>query len=152
MLLQVASMLGHIDGGCVSDPVGVTLYRSTGRLRCGVEERYCARGTSPLEGYHLHARKVNGAASRFSPRVANRALMEFNFRWNFDRGIQRLGKSDSLTGMYDVQLIELIQALSVAIWPDRPPVYSDWIATHIFKDTGERAGLIASMFDQHGAG
>lgn len=40
-----------------------------------------ARGTSQLEGYHHHLRKVI-AATNMSPGLAFKFIAEFNLRWN----------------------------------------------------------------------
>lgn len=82
-----AAVLEHARKGCMSDKPGVNYYyfitTSTAKLIL-----MCIRGTSKLEGFHMHLRRIfQGFHS--SPKLATCLLAVFIYRWNISRAIER---------------------------------------------------------------
>ena len=73
--------LQHIRKGCLSDVPGVTYYYETGVDSFGIPILHCFRGTSALEGFHQHLRKLLRRYA-VSPRLASAILSVFVHRWN----------------------------------------------------------------------
>jgi hypothetical protein len=70
----------HVDRGCLSDPLDVNLYYEVTTPSGRVILR-CERGTSPLEGFHQHLRRVFHCYV-ISVYFASLLLAEFVTRWN----------------------------------------------------------------------
>jgi hypothetical protein len=49
----------YVKKGYLSDPPGVDLYMPLKKLSTGLQVFRCRRGSSALEGYHLHLRLVS---------------------------------------------------------------------------------------------
>ena len=104
----------------------VNLYYTIGTRKNGLPIYACARGTSQLEGYHLHLRDVI-AAWNSSPRLAESILREFNFRWNLSMSIKYNGLPAEFGGYYEQSLTEEIQAITEGWYPT--PLFSEWKST-----------------------
>ena len=53
---ELEALKRHAAFGCLSDPEGISLYYKVGTHKKPIYR--IVRGTSALEGYHLHARKL----------------------------------------------------------------------------------------------
>ena len=69
----------------------------------------CLRGTSALEGFHLHLRKFFGAIYA-SPELLHTLLQEFMFRWNKRAGIKNCGEVD--LGMFEHEIAQELYAIT----------------------------------------
>lgn len=63
----------------MSDNPDVSLYFETGKTRDGLPNLHCVRGTSALEGYHKHIRRLFKGMN-VSPELGVALLREFNFK------------------------------------------------------------------------
>ena len=73
----------YVQLGLLSDPPGVCLYYKVRTLKTGLVVYRCIRGTSALEGYHLHLRASRDPRARTaSPRLQHAESMWFDWRWN----------------------------------------------------------------------
>jgi hypothetical protein len=95
----------HVCIGCISDHSGFNYfsYNKLGKLMC-------ARGTSSLEGYYSHLRRI---IQQFhsSPKLCIKILSQFNCRWNCDRLYNRGFLPVNFAGFYRHCLIEEIQEM-----------------------------------------
>ncbi|CAB1109200.1 unnamed protein product [Ectocarpus sp. CCAP 1310/34] len=142
----------HIRLGCFSDPVGVPLYFERGKTSTGLTRFRCVRGTNSTEGYHRYLKTLL-AAFCASPEVCHTVLMEFNHRWNISRAVENRGMAAEIGGFSHQYMIDHIQRATAEWYPDQP-LFSGWVAPADFEDSGERAGLAASVltFDGKPAG
>lgn len=100
----------HIIEDCCTDPPNQALYFEAGKdpeTRCTLYR--CVRGTSDLEGYHFHMRKLIDWC--LSPKLAHLLLLEHNYRWNLRQSISNRGLSESVGGFFDQPMLEAIQVL-----------------------------------------
>ena len=68
--------LEHILRGCVSDPPGRSMYFDLGKSKSGMPRWNGVRGTSQLEGFHMHlARAVKSWA--VSPELHDAFALDF---------------------------------------------------------------------------
>ena len=125
-------MQKHIVNGCISDPKDEPLYFAQGKLKNGMVKFRCIRGTSSLEGYHRHVRKL--FKSCCSSKVAHASLIEFNYRWNIKAAVQNRELSTDVGNFYG--LIEKISALILDLFDTK--LYPEWINCLEYKDTMER--------------
>ena len=81
---ELDNLLSHVDKGCLSDPDLVMYYRDiNGKL-------LSLRGSSGLEGFHKHLRRlINGA--RLSPAVLDAIIIDFIHRWNIKAAVKNGG-------------------------------------------------------------
>ena len=82
----------HVWNDCLSDPAGESMYIDIG-YDGGMPKYLCTRGTSQLESYHKHIRKMM-KASRISPELWMALIASFNYRWNTKAFIRNLGAYD----------------------------------------------------------
>ena len=72
-------ILEHIARGCVSDPPGRSMYYDLGRSESGMPNWNGTRGTSQLEGFHMHlVRAIRTWA--ISPELMDSLVLEFVIR------------------------------------------------------------------------
>lgn len=73
----------YVAAGLLSDRPGIQHYMPLNKLKCSNFQMYrCLRGSSHLEGYHLHLRSIRQAASSHaSPRWLDALTSEFDLRW-----------------------------------------------------------------------
>eukprot|EP00946_MAST-07B_sp_MAST-7B-sp1_P004498 g4498.t1 len=99
------SALGHIFNGCVSDPVGVSMYRDVSSANAEMMKYLCFRGTSALEGFHRWLRSFTSAVY-LDPVGMNGLLHEFMSRFNAKALIKNLGAPDF--GFFEFDLLDKI--------------------------------------------
>lgn len=96
----------HLERGCLSDHPEVNLYREMpGGLNSRHKKFKCARGTSQNENYHGKVVEAYGGF-RMRPELFDLILMDFNTRWNINRGI-----SYGIYQEYKVYDISLINSI-----------------------------------------
>jgi hypothetical protein len=72
----------HIQTGCMRDIPGVTIITSfLTKREQGI--LFCVRGTSQLEGFHNHLRRILTGFHSL-PKLVTCLLALFVFRWNID--------------------------------------------------------------------
>ena len=99
------SALRHIFNGCVSDPVGVPMYRDISSAGARMLKLLCFRGTSALEGFHRWLRSFTSAVY-LNPVLMNGLLHEFMSRFNAKASIKNLGVADF--GFFEFDLLDTI--------------------------------------------
>ena len=73
----------YVQLGLLSDPPGVCMYYKARTCKTGLVIYRCIRGTSALEGYHLHLRASRDPRARHAgPRLQHSESMWFDWRWN----------------------------------------------------------------------
>lgn len=120
----------HAARGCLSDPLDINLYYNI-ILESGKEVLRCERTTSPLEGFHLHLRRLFNCHV-ISPRYASLLLAEFIARWNRRARVRARGEGDY--GSVDFDVMEIIRDLAAKIGHEE---YADVPHADEFEDTGE---------------
>ena len=93
----------HIEKGCLSDPENFNMYYNIGSENKPNYRTF--RGTSALEGYHHHLRRMFSGFST-SPQLAHALISEFNHRWNIKQGINH--RLDADFGHKNLILLETI--------------------------------------------
>lgn len=74
----------------------------------------CIRGTSPLEGYHRHLRRLFGAFS-VSPHVLHKVLLRFNTRWNQNMAALYRGLPEWMSKITSYHLLDEVQRLTAIL-------------------------------------
>ena len=138
-----ANQMQHVLNGCLSDVPGLSMCHVIGFNSYGMPKYRCERGSSQLEGYHVHLRECI-RARHLSPELADAILQEFNFRWNANAASKNLYGHDY--GHYRHELVEelwdLVQEYKEFFEHD---VHPEWKAS--MQDTGERFGLGRCVHD-----
>eukprot|EP00951_Prasinocladus_malaysianus_P003505 scaffold24665_cov44-Prasinocladus_malaysianus.AAC.1 len=165
----------HVTAGCLSDPPDIPLYIEVYIDGATEPVLMCFRGTSPLEGYHLHVRKVLSGYN-YSPRLALDILRDFNFRWNATMSTKH-GLIPIWMGEFGRQhILEEVQEITeIASWATlghylvvdascrlnplckgylfrfyaqrlcSEPMFSAWKSTKHYQDTCEPMGLLPKL-------
>jgi hypothetical protein len=103
-----SSLKGHLLDGCLCDPPGVQLNKYGERLSIGGEEfREIAskRGTSALEGFHLHQKQWLGPLATHSVVAGTALLRDGALRWNRKRQLDAHRPLSSTCQIYDADLV-----------------------------------------------
>ena len=125
---EYESLLSHVRHGCLSDPEGVSLYHKDDNSSIR-----CVRGTSQLECFHAHIRKIfKGYHCNVESSVMTVAL--FIHRWNHDRGIERGLIDEQYRYVYEGWLIEEIQSMGKRFGLR---LYDSFSNVQDYIDTGE---------------
>ena len=69
-----------------------TKFQVMDGLDAGSKELRISRGTSPLEGWHLHVRQIIGN-TRLSPHLSQALIRELAFRWNMRKLVAMYAES-----------------------------------------------------------
>ena len=102
---ELQKLLGHIRNGCLSDPQDLVMYFKTPKGKL-----LSKRGSSALEGWHKHLRRlVNGA--RLCPQMLDCLILDFVHRWNVKAGIRNCGEHDF--GHYDHWAVEELKSVVI---------------------------------------
>lgn len=141
-------LLEHASRGCMSDPVGVTLYIKTGEDKDGLNLWVCTRGTNDLENYH---QKVISwfRGTNLGMQSADTALRINRARWNIRAAIKNRPGTPNYF-IYDLRLIGKINALTLRHDIYERAVYPDYVDPSFYAPTGEKFGCTAltSSFDR----
>eukprot|EP00904_Undaria_pinnatifida_P013342 jgi/Undpi1/9138/HiC_scaffold_26.g11596.m1 len=137
------NVMRHVREGCVSDldPGQLAMHVVTGRSGDGLLTFRSLRGTNGVENYHKKLREVV-SSSRTSLRLAHLVLLAFNAAWNI-----RMADPE-LRGFWSHWIIEDLQELTEGWWENS--LYSGWVSTKEFEDTGEQTGFMASTIPETG--
>ena len=126
------NLVAHAAEGCMSDPEGVSMYYKSPTS----SSLHCIRGSSALEGFHFHIRRLVGLFN-MSPDLLHALMIEHVFVWNMDCGIRNRGDTDY--GHHDYSLLEDINEVDELLNQD--PSNPSLVSTKSFADTGERFGI-----------
>lgn len=124
---EYKALLRHVQRGCLSDHPDVNLYYRVGN------QLHCIRGTSCLEGYHYHVRKII-QQYQSTPELCIKILRMFNYRWNIDRLADREMLSPSYANFYQHYLLEEMQVQTHGLFEE--PIIPDWESSRDVFGTG----------------
>jgi hypothetical protein len=124
------SLMGYVRIGCISDHPDFHYYSYNKSVKL-----MCARGTSSLEGYHSHLRRI---IQQFhsSPELCIKILSQFNYRWNCDRLYDRGFSPENFAGFYRHYLTEEIQEKCASKTDE--PVHPEWESSKDVASRGEK--------------
>ena len=103
----------HLKKGCYSDKPGFNYYYFI-TTKSGNKKLMCVRGTSALEGFHMHLRKLF-PGFHTAPLLATCLLALFVYRWNMDRAVERGLISEDYAGWYEHDIVLDLQNLSCSL-------------------------------------
>ena len=86
---QFRTAISYVQKGYLSDSPHMSMYSKVKLIsaKYNVWQYRCCRGTSALEGYHLHYRAFfHSSALNVGPRLHELLKTSFDFRWNVTRG------------------------------------------------------------------
>jgi len=124
----------HFEKGCYSDKPGYSYYYFT-TSKSGKKQLMCVRGTSALEGFHKHLRRIF-PGFHTSPLLATCLLALFVYRWNMDRAAERGLIPEEYAEWYSHETIVDMQQLSDQI-PGVDRLHDDFVNFEDFLSTGE---------------
>jgi hypothetical protein len=107
------AILGHVERGCVSDPLGFPMYRVVGKDSDGLTLFASLRGTNKTEVYHQKIMIMFGM-SNASPLLADALLADHRHRYNV-RAAWRAGLLP-ISNHYDHALILKVQQYSSELY------------------------------------
>ena len=146
----------YIQQGYLSDPPHLTQYTLIGAVseRFRVYKWRCHRGTSALEGYHLHYRALfHSTAINMGPRFHELMKNHFDFRWNVDRTrdasavtheVQFMTAEVQAAYHYDLAIFDVASASALRLnnYGDTvPPLHH-----HRFVNTSKHATIRCGFF------
>ena len=116
----------HARNGCLSDPPGIPLYHAIKKLKNGLTQWRCVRGTNSNEGsVHQKLRSSFGAYNA-GPKLTLCMLLDFAARLNMKAAVRNMRHHDY--GHFDPWLLDEITKVREAI--DDQMEYADWIPTY----------------------
>jgi hypothetical protein len=124
----------HFDKGCYSDKPGFRYYYFT-TSKTGKQQLMCVRGTSALEGFHKHLRRIF-PGFHTAPLLATCLLALFVYRWNMDRAVERGLIPEEYADWYEHELVVNLQQLAPKI-AGVERLHDDFLNCEDFLDTGE---------------
>jgi hypothetical protein len=124
----------HFEQGCISDKPGFEYYYFK-TSKSGNQKLMCVRGTSALEGFHAHLRRIF-PGFHTAPLLATCLLALFVYRWNMDRSTELGLISEEYAGWYSHELIIDMQQLSDEI-PGVDHLHEDFVNCEDYVSTGE---------------
>ena len=113
-LEELENFRAKVAKGWLIDPEGIPMYREIGKNSRGEMVYQCTRGSSPLEGFHLHSRSLVQTHPQ-SPQLATQLNREFVYRWNRNQDIKYLGVDGSVRHCYDQSLMEHVNLLCLQL-------------------------------------
>ena len=130
------SILGHALRGCVSDPIGIPMYRYTKTRSNGLPFFKTIRGTSQLESFHFHVARAIPTWT-VSPQAMDAMIMEYAWEWNCNAAIANLGSHDY--GHYNLEILDDLVPLEKRLWGRT--AFPEWSVTpHVSPDDLEEMG------------
>ncbi len=122
----------HFEKGCYSDKPGFSYYYFI-TTKSGTQRLMCVRGSSALEGFHKHLRKVF-PGFHTAPLLATCLLALYVYRWNVDRAAERGLISEEYADWYDHDLVMELQDMNI---PGVDRLHDDFVNFEDYLSTGE---------------
>ena len=108
------TQLKYVAAGLLSDCPSVSMYMAMGKMVCGLIIYRCLRGSSALEGYHAHLRRLLEHCYSASDETRDAIVNCFDFRFNV-RAARAASLFDPGVKHFNMQLLDEIDHLLLAL-------------------------------------
>jgi hypothetical protein len=108
------TQLKYVAAGLLSDCPSVSMYMAMGKMACGLIIYRCLRGSSALEGYHAHLRRLLEHCYSASDETRDAIVNCFDFRFNV-RAARAASLFDPNVKHYNMALLDEIDSLLLAL-------------------------------------
>ena len=108
------TQLKYVAAGLLSDCPSVSMYMQVGKMACGLIIYRCLRGSSALEGYHAHLRRLLEHCYSASDETRDAIVNCFDFRFNV-RAARTASLFDPSVKHFNMALLDEIDSLLLAL-------------------------------------
>jgi hypothetical protein len=108
------TQLKYVAAGLLSDCPSVSMYMAMRKMACGLIIYRCLRGSSALEGYHAHLRRLLEHCYSASDETRDAIVNCFDFRFNV-RAARAASLFDPNVKHFNMSLLDEIDSLLLAL-------------------------------------